>query len=129
MKAVVLAAGEGTRLRPFTDNKPKALVEVGGKPLLSYCFDVLKPYVDEFVVTVGYKKEKIIEYYGDVYDDTPITYVHQREQKGLAHALLVAEPEIEDRFVVMNGDNVIRANVEDVINTGADVAFLVEELP
>ncbi|ESS04761.1 MAG: dTDP-glucose pyrophosphorylase, partial [uncultured archaeon A07HR67] len=88
MKAVVLAAGKGTRLRPLTDDKPKGMVEVAEKPLITHCFDQLIDLgADELVVVVGYMKEQIIDHYGDAYEGVPITYTHQREQKGLAHAL------------------------------------------
>jgi len=134
MKAVVLAAGKGTRLRPLTEDKPKVLVEVDGTPLIEDVFDrLIEVGIDEFVVVVGYMKEKIIERYGDEYRGAPITYAHQREQLGLAHALLQAEPHVEDDFVLMLGDNVFRANLGDVLNrqreSRADAAFLVEEVP
>ncbi len=83
MKAVVLAAGEGTRLRPLTEEKPKGMVEVDGKPILTHCFEQLAELgADEFVVVVGYRKQGIIEHYDDEYEGVPITYSHQREQKG-----------------------------------------------
>ncbi|MXR52295.1 NTP transferase domain-containing protein [Halovenus sp. WSH3] len=134
MKAVVLAAGKGTRLRPLTDDKPKGMVEVAGKPLLTHCFEqLIEVGIDELLVVVGYKKENIIEHYGDEFEGIPITYAHQREQKGLAHALLTVEEYIDDDFVLMLGDNIFRANLEDVINRQqeqrADAAFLVEEVP
>ena len=134
MQAVVLAAGKGTRLRPLTEDKPKALVEVDGKPLLEDVFDgLLEIGVTELIVVVGYLKEKIIERYGDEYRGAPITYAHQREQLGLAHAILQAEPHVEEDFVLMLGDNVFRANLGDVINRQnedrADAAFLVEQVP
>jgi glucose-1-phosphate thymidylyltransferase len=134
MKAVVLAAGKGTRLRPLTEDKPKVLVEVDGTPLIEDVFDQLIDVgIEEFVVVVGYKKEQIIERYGDGYRGAPITYAHQREQLGLAHALLQAEPHVDEDFVLMLGDNVFRANLQDVLNrqreSRADAAFLVEEVP
>lgn len=134
MKAIVLAAGQGTRLRPLTDNKPKGMVEVAGKPILSHCFDQLaKLDADEFVVVVGYKKEVIIDHYGDTYDEIPITYSHQRDPKGLAHALLTVEDHIDGDFMLMLGDNIFDANLEDVVKRQhedrADAAFLVEEVP
>jgi len=134
MQAVVLAAGKGTRLRPLTDDKPKALVEVNDKPLVEHVFDDLIDLgADEFVVVVGYLKEKIMERYGDKYRGVPITYAHQREQKGLAHALLTAEPYVDDDFMLMLGDNIFRGNLGDVVNRQredrADAAFLVEEVP
>ncbi len=64
MKAVVLAAGKGTRLRPLTEDKPKGMVEIDGKPLLTHCFEQLADLgAEEFVVVVGYKKQNIIEHY------------------------------------------------------------------
>ncbi len=134
MKAVVLAAGEGTRLQPLTEDKPKGMVEADGKPLLTHCFEqLIELDADELLVVVGYKKEVIIEHYGDEFEGTPITYAHQREQNGLAHALLTVEEYIDDEFMLLLGDNVFQANLEDVINRQreqrADAAFLVEEVP
>jgi len=134
MKAVVLAAGKGTRLRPLTDNKPKGLVEVNNKPIITHCFERLAQLdAEEFVVVVGYRKEDIIEYYGDEWNGIPITYTHQREQNGLAHALLTAEEHIDDDFMLILGDNIFEANLDDVVHrqqeSRADAAFLVEEVP
>jgi glucose-1-phosphate thymidylyltransferase long form len=134
MQAVVLAAGQGTRLQPLTDNKPKGLVEVAGEPILTHCFDqLLELGADELVVVVGYMKEKIIDHYGDEYDGVPITYTHQRDQDGLAHALLTAEEHVDDDFMLILGDNIFEANLEDVVRrqreNRTDAAFLVEEVP
>ncbi|GGM59928.1 glucose-1-phosphate thymidylyltransferase [Halarchaeum rubridurum] len=131
MQAVVLAAGEGTRLRPLTEDKPKGMVEVAGRPLLTHCFEQLVDLgADELVVVVGYLKERIIERYGDAFDGVPITYEHQREQQGLAHALLCVEEHVDDDFMLMLGDNVFDANLGDVVRRQredrADAAFLVE---
>jgi glucose-1-phosphate thymidylyltransferase long form len=134
MKAVVLAAGKGTRLQPLTDDKPKAMVEMDGRPILSDCFDQLIALgADELFVVVGYMKEKIISHYGDDYDGVPITYCHQREAKGLAHAILTVEEHIDEDFMLMLGDNVFRANLGDVVRRQhedrADAAFLIEQVP
>ena len=134
MQAVVLAAGKGTRLRPLTDDKPKVLVEVNGTPLIQDVFDnLIDAGATELIVVVGYKAEQIIDRYGDAYEGVPITYTHQREQLGLAHAILQAEPHIDGDFMLMLGDNVFRGNLGDVTNRQqedrADAAFLVEEVP
>ncbi|MDS0300446.1 sugar nucleotidyltransferase [Halogeometricum sp. S1BR25-6] len=134
MKAVVLAAGKGTRLRPLTDDKPKALVEVDGRPILQHCLDSLCELdAEEFVLVVGHQKEQIIARFGDEYRGIPITYAHQREALGLAHAVLTAEEHIDDDFMLMLGDNVFDANLEEVVarqhDDHADAAFLVEEVP
>ena len=134
MNAVVLAAGKGTRLQPLTDDRPKGMVEVAGKPLLTHCFDRLVDLgADELIVVVGYMKEVIIDHYGDTFGGVPITYTHQREQNGLAHALLTAEEHVDGDFMLMLGDNVFEANLVDVVRRQredrADAAFLVEEVP
>jgi len=134
MKAVVLAAGEGTRLRPLTADKPKGMVEVAGKPILTHCFEqLIELGAEELLVVVGYKKQAIINHYEDEYDGVPITYTHQREQLGLAHALLTVEDDVDDDFMLMLGDNIFQANLQDVVNRQqeerADAAFLVEEVP
>ena len=134
MQAVVLAAGKGTRLRPLTDEKPKVLVEVNGTPLIQDVFDnLIDAGATELVVVVGYKAEQIIDRFGDEYAGVPITYTHQREQLGLAHAILQAEPHVDGDFMLMLGDNVFRGNLGDVTRRQredrADAAFLVEEVP
>jgi glucose-1-phosphate thymidylyltransferase len=110
------------------------MVEVAGKPILTHCFEQLVDLdADELVVVVGYKKEAIIEHYEDEFRGVPITYTHQRETNGLAHALLTVEEHVEDDFMLMLGDNIFRANLEDVVKRQreerADAAFLVEEVP
>lgn len=134
MKGVILAAGKGTRLRPLTDDKPKGLVEVAGRPILDYCFEQLSDLgADGFVVVVGYCKEQIIDRYGDEFDGVPITYAHQTEQRGLADAILAVEAHVDGDFMLMLGDNIFRANLTDVVRRHqedrADAAFLVEKVP
>ncbi len=134
MQAVVIAAGEGTRLRPLTEDKPKGMVEVAGKPILTHCFEKLVELgASELLVVVGYRKQDIIEHYGDEFQGVPITYSHQREPLGIAHALLTVEEHVDDDFMMMLGDNVFRANLADVVRRQmedrADAAFLVEEVP
>jgi glucose-1-phosphate thymidylyltransferase long form len=134
MKAVVIAAGEGTRLRPLTEDKPKGMVEVAGSPILTHCFENLVALgAEELIVVVGYKKEKIVSHYDDEFEGVPITYTHQREPRGIAHALLTAEEHVDDDFMMMLGDNIFDANLQDVVNRQAeqraDAAFLVEEVP
>ena len=134
MDAVLLAAGKGSRLRPLTDDKPKGMVEIDGRPILTDCFEQLEALgATKFHVVVGYQKEKIISHYGDEFDGVPITYAHQREQQGLAHALLTVEEHIDEEFMLMLGDNIFNANLADVVRRQqedrADAAFLVEEVP
>jgi len=133
MDGVVLAAGEGTRMRPLTADRPKALVEVAGQPLLEHAFDALLSVgVDRLVVVVGYRGEDILARYGDGYHETPVECVEQAERLGTAHALAQALPAVEPPVVVLNGDNVCRANLDAVVTrhheTDAAATLLVESV-
>ena len=107
MKGVVPAAGEGTRMGALTDNRPKGMVKVAGKPILEYVFTTLRNIgVEEIIVIVGSEASSIVDHFGEEYNGVPIRYVHQRVRNGLASAVLLVEPHIEEEFVVLNGDNV-----------------------
>lgn len=131
MFGVVPAAGKGTRLRPLTNDTPKAMVSVAGRPLLSHVFDrLLAVGVHQLVVVVGYEMSAIVDHYGDSYRETPITYIHQREQLGLGHAVAQCQPVVSGPFVVCNGDNVFaepqQAAVERVRDEGVAAVVVTE---
>lgn len=132
MQAVVPAAGRGTRLRPLTDDRPKALVHVDGRPILTHVFDTLAPHVDGYVVVIGYLGHHIRDHYGDAYDGRPITYIKQPSRRGLAHAVRQVEPAADGSFLHLNGDNVLHGNLDDVVRThqrtDADATLLVEDV-
>ncbi len=133
MQGVVLAAGEGTRLRPRTADKPKPMVEVGGRPILSRVLDdLLALGVDELVVVVGYRGDRIREHYGDGYEGVPVRYARQEPREGMAHALLQAEPHVDGEFVVMDGDGVMDADLRPLVarqrEPGTDGTILLQEV-
>lgn len=133
VKAVIPAAGEGTRLRPRTAEIPKPLVEVAGKPILTRCFEtVLDLGIEDAVVVVGYRRERIVDRYGDSFGDLSIEYAVQDERDGLAHAVLAAEPYVESEVVVLNGDNVYAADLGAVLSrhraADADVTVPVDDV-
>lgn len=106
-QAVVPAAGEGTRLRPLTETRPKSLLEVAGKPILTRCFEQLQQAgIATVVVVVGYRAGDIVSHFGDSYDDLDLQYVHQRDRRGLGDAVLLTESYITEEFLLVNGDNV-----------------------
>lgn len=113
MKAVILAAGEGTRMRPLTLEKPKPLLEVFGKPLIQYTFEALPDSVDEVIVIVNYKEEKIRAFLGSSFMGKKVTYVVQDELNGTAGALWKAKDLLTEKFlVVMSDDMYSRADIE-----------------
>src|SRR3989344_2878362 len=127
MQAVILAAGQGKRLRPLTDDKPKPMVELLGKPILEYTIDFLPNAVDEVVLIIGYRGDKIREHFGGVWKGRPITYVEQGEPLGTAHALFTARPAIKhERFLILPGDNISAFAAIDRGVTYPYVIFAVE---
>ncbi|QLC34693.1 NTP transferase domain-containing protein [Halarchaeum sp. CBA1220] len=121
MTAVILAAGEGTRLRPLTESRPKAMLPVSNRPILEHVVEaVAEAGIDDLVLVVGYRRERIQSYFGDGDAwDVDIEYVVQEKQLGTGHALLRAEEHVEGAFVALNGDRIVEAE---------DVARVVETL-
>jgi len=107
MKAVVIAAGEGTRMRPLTDGRPKPMLPVGGVPMVERVLDACAPYVDGYVLVVGYEADVIREHVGIEHAGHPVEYVEQDEQLGTAHAIGRAGESVDEPFVAMNGDVVV----------------------
>jgi len=106
MQAVILAAGEGKRLRPFTDSVPKPMVLVGDKPILWYVLSALPAHITGIIITVGYKGGKIKEYFGDSFKGIPIVYTHDMPPKGTGYALREARQYLSsDYFLLLNGDD------------------------
>jgi len=129
MKAVILAAGEGRRLRPFTETMPKVMLPVANKPLLEYVIDSVKMCgINEIVLVVGYKKEMIMEYFRDHYKDVTIKYVVQDKQIGTAHALLQTKDLIDEKFLLLMGDNIIDArSIDSLLKEKSVYAMLATE--
>ncbi|MBN2077131.1 MAG: NTP transferase domain-containing protein [Dehalococcoidales bacterium] len=109
MKAVIIAAGEGKRMRPLTYNKPKVMLPVAIKPILEHLLVQMKQAgVKEFAFVTGYHEEKVREYFGSGEKwGVNIQYVTQVEQAGTADAVRTVEKIVEDRFLVANGDIII----------------------
>jgi len=109
MKAVILAAGEGTRMRPLTKNRPKVMLPVGNCPILQHVIEQVKGAgITDIVLVIGYHSDTIIDYFKDGRAfGVNMEYVVQKERLGTANAISVAEPLINKRFLVLNGDVMI----------------------
>ena len=104
MKAVIVAAGEGTRMRPLTAARPKPLLPVAGRPLVEHVMDACADLVDGYVLVVGYRGEQVRERIGVEFAGHPVTYTEQSEQLGTAHAIGRAADHVDERFLALNGD-------------------------
>ncbi len=136
MKAVILAAGQGTRLRPVTLTMPKPLVPVANKWLIAYAIDVLKGAgltdigivvnsIDSSIVTTLGKGEKL---------GIKLHYIIQTEQKGLAHAIGLCKDFVgDDAFCVFLGDNIFQDNMQKLLTTfvgsSAEATIVLGEVP
>ena len=109
-QAVILAAGEGQRLRPFTVLKPKVMIPIANKPILQYVVEALAVNgVRHIVMVVGYRKEQVQDYFGSGEKlGVKIDYIMQKQQLGTAHALMQARDMVGDSFLVLPGDNIIK---------------------
>ncbi len=114
MKALILAGGYGKRLRPYTEEKPKPLIEVAGKPILGWQLEWLKSLgIDTVVLAVGYLKDKVIEEIGSGRKyGVRVVYVVEEEPLGTGGAIKNAEAALmgEEKFLVMNGDILTNMN-------------------
>jgi len=104
-KAVILAAGWGTRMRPLTDTRPKPALRVAGKSLIEHNLDQLVGLIEEVILVIGYKGDIIREEIGYEYNGINISYVVQKEQLGTGDAAKAALPFLDDDFLILNGDD------------------------
>lgn len=106
MQVVILAAGEGTRMRPLTDDRPKPMLPVAGQPLVEHVArSAVDAGADELLFVVGYEGQQIRDHFGEAYDGVPVRYAEQTEQAGTADAVAAAREHLHGPFAVLNGDN------------------------
>jgi glucose-1-phosphate thymidylyltransferase len=119
MKAVIPAAGIGTRLRPHTLNKPKALLSVAGKPILAHIVDDLAGAgMESFVLIIGYHGQTVREWFRAARPELDITYVEQERRLGLGHAVLSAREAVGDEpFFCILGDTILKADYRTLFDS------------
>ncbi len=107
MKVVVLAAGKGTRMKELTEDRAKVMVEIDGRPFFHFLLKNLeKAGFKDVGIIVGYKKETIIDFFGNKFGNLNLTYIEQEEQLGTGHAAKTARKFAgNENFVLLMGDN------------------------
>lgn len=132
MKGLLLAGGHGTRLRPLTFTGNKHMIPLANKPMLFYGLEhMVKAGITDIAIILGPLNEGIRESIGDGSSfGAKVTYVHQPDPKGLAHAVLVAEDFLKgEPFVMYLGDNLLKQGVKPLtlsyINSGSDCVICV----
>ena len=116
MECVILAAGEGKRMRPLTASRPKVMLPVANRPMLEHLVIAVRDAgIFDFVFVVGYHEKEIRDHFGDGSEfGIRIKYTTQRRQMGTADALLAADGLVSDKFLLLNGDMILRT--EDISN-------------
>ena len=118
MKAVILAGGKGTRLKPYTTVFPKPLMPIGDRPILEIVIGQLKSHgFDEAIITVGHLAELIMTFFGDG-SKLGIKIKYSREDKplGTAGGLGLIKKELNETFLMMNGDVLTTLSYSDLVN-------------
>lgn len=119
MKTFIIAGGEGTRLRPYTYEKPKPMLPIGdeGKPILYYVIKNLKRAgLTDYILTVGYMYEKIQEYFGDGSKfDVKIEYAVEKEKMNTAGSILPLKDKVDGTFAVVMGDHVTNIDIKEMV--------------
>ncbi|WP_069807948.1 nucleotidyltransferase family protein [Vulcanisaeta thermophila] len=120
VKALILAGGFGKRLQPLTIDRPKPLVEVGGKPILQWQIEWLRAQgIRDIVLAVGYLRTRVFEVMGDGSKfGVRLFYSVEEEPLGTGGAIKNASKFLEDDvFVVLNGDVITNLRIEPLINS------------
>lgn len=115
MKAVVLAAGKGTRLRPLTSNRPKSLLPIGGTPLLYHLLNRLKDVgIKEVLIVTSFKEEQIKELYlKNPIENISVNFISQKRELGTGDAFKTARKYVRSEFLGIYGDLFISHGVLD----------------
>ncbi len=114
--AIILAGGMGTRLRSAVPDLPKPMAPISGRPFLEHQMDYwIAQGVNQFVVSVGYMKEVIMDHFGPSYRATPLTYAIEEEPLGTGGGLLLAAQGLNEPFLVLNGDTFFEVDLNALL--------------
>jgi len=122
LRAIIPAAGIGSRLRPHTHTAPKALLHVAGKPILGHILDELLAHnIRDIVIVVGFLGEMIVEYVRAKYPNIKASFVEQKELNGLGWAIYLSRDYIEkEPLLIILGDTIFDTNLDQVLNGDYD---------
>lgn len=132
MKAIILAAGEGIRMRPLTLIKPKPLVMVAGKTLLHHVVEAFPETITELILVIGYLGKQIKQHCGDEFLRRKITYITQEKKEGTFRALELCKPHLipNESFCVLYADDLVdKKTIEDCIAHKFSIAVQETEKP
>ncbi|MDB4894380.1 MAG: nucleotidyl transferase [Firmicutes bacterium] len=117
MKAVVMAGGEGTRLRPLTVNRPKPMVPVANRPVMEHIVGLLRQHgITDVIATLQYMPDAIQEYFGDGSDfGVNMQYSIEAQPLGTAGSVRQAAPSLTETFLVISGDALTDMDLTDLI--------------
>ena len=121
MQAVILAAGKGTRLKTETDALPKAMIEIGGKPLLEYSFEALiQNGITDVIIVVGFRHETITQRFGTRYRGLRIEYVVNDNYAGSGsmYSLSLVKDLIKDEILLLESDLLYESRALDILLNG-----------
>jgi D-glycero-alpha-D-manno-heptose 1-phosphate guanylyltransferase len=123
-EAIILAGGFGTRLQSVVSDVPKPMAPVAGRPFLAWQLDYLiQQNVSRFILSVGYKAEKIREYFGFQYKNAEIVYAQESSPLGTGGAIRFALSQvIQNRVFVLNGDSLCEVNLMQLRSSLKDVS-------
>lgn len=116
--AIILAGGLGTRLRSAVPDLPKPMAPIGGRPFLGYQLDYwIKQGVRHFVLSVGYRHEAIVDYFGSNYKGAELEYVVERTPLGTGGGLLLAAEKVnkDEPFLLLNGDTYFAVDLKTLV--------------
>ncbi len=116
-QVVILCGGRGIRLRPATDEIPKVLVELGGKPILEHILDFYRSKgFSKIILCLGYKAEMIKERYQDFFPEVEISFSDLGEKVSMLERIWALREQLDDKFFVSYGDTLIDLDIEGMIN-------------
>ncbi len=130
-QAVILAAGQGTRLAPLTDKLPKPLLKVGGKPIIYYILDRVREVgITDVVIVIGHYGDKLIEHVDGKYQDLSVRYVSNPiyAATNSTYSLWLTREIVGDDFVVINADTLFSTNIlRFLVDAEHDIALSIDD--